>query len=69
MGMPCFLLAVCLRMGPPEADSEKEFGFQGVYQGSACTRRGGVEADWAEEIELQGGLGKALANPVGISWL
>lgn len=62
MGMPCFLLAICLRTGPLEADSEKQCGFQGVYWGTASIRRGGMEADWAEETELQGRLSKALAS-------
>lgn len=60
---PCCIL----RVGPLEADAEKESAAdpQGDFWGSTSNKRGGVEAGWAEEIELQCRLSKALANPSG----
>lgn len=58
---PCCIL----RVGPLEADAEKESAARLFFWGSTSNKRGGVEAGWAEEIELQCRLSKALANPSG----
>lgn len=48
-----FSLCCVSEWGLPVADAKEESGFQTVYQESTSIKRGGIEAGWTEEIELQ----------------